>query len=307
MKQLPLLLLLCFFINSVTYSQRYFLEFDDEKSSELLDKAEQAYVDENYERSAKLYEKLIGKEGESPELLFNQLTSLVHTTDTAWIRNSFEQLINTGWIDCNFLSKNKDFLAIKYIQTFDIWDSAVKACGQNNRKYNEKIKFPELRQQLLWLQMEDMNADVRLLHQFKYEAKEAESIDALRLERKKIYVNNFFSLQNMVEENGWLGINEVGRDGAKAVWLITQHGSHMVTQQAEFLEKMKEAMLANNFEKKYYAHLYDRVQANQRKPQRYGTLRYRDKETGEWKLYTIEDRAKLREYRKEVGLPPLKK
>lgn len=307
MKQLFLLYLLCFFINSAAFSQRYLLEFDNDKSSELLDKAEKSYVDKNYERSVKLYGKLMEKEGDSPELLFNQLTSLVHTTDTLLIKKSFDKLINSGWVDCNFLSKNKDFLAIKYIQIFDIWNEAVKSCGQNNKLHNEKIKFPELRQQLLWLQMEDMNADVRLVHYFKYGAKEGESIDALRLERKKTYVNNFFSLQNIIEENGWLGIEEVGKDGAKAVWLITQHGNHMVAQQVDFLAQMEKAMLADNFDKKYYAHLYDRVQANQRKPQRYGTLRYRDEESGQWKLYAVEDSEELAAYRVEMGLPPLKK
>jgi len=307
MKQLFLLFLLCVFISPPTFSQRYLLEFDDEKSSELLDKAEKAYVNAQYERSVKLYGKLMEKEGDSAELLFNQLTSLVHTTDTLLIKNSFDKLIHSGWVDCNFLSKNKDFLAIKYIQIFNIWNEAVKSCGQNNKECNEKIKFPELRQQLLWLQMEDINADVSLMHHFKYGAKEAESIDVLRLERKKTYVNNFFSLLNMIEKNGWLGINEVGKDGAKAVWLIAQHGNHMVAHQIKFLQQMEEAMLADNFEKKYYAHLYDRVQANQRKPQRYGTLRYRDEESGEWKLYAVEDQKKLATYRTEMGLPPLKK
>lgn len=307
MKRIFFIYLFFLLVNSPLFSQRYLLEFDDEKSAELLDKAEQAYVDKNYERSAKLYGKLMQKEGETPETLFNQLTSLVHTTDTALIANTFEKLNNSGWVDCNFLSKAIDFAEIKYKQIFKLWQNAVKTCGQNNKTFNEKIKYPELRQQLLWLQMEDISADVRLIQKYKYGAEKEMSLDALKLERKKVYVQNFFALLNIIEENGWLGIKEIGKDGAKAAWLIAQHGNHMVSQQAELLEMMEKAMNDNNFEKQYYAHLYDRVQANQRKPQRYGTLRYRDEETGEWKLYAVEDEEKLATYRQEVGLPPLKK
>lgn len=306
MKAIVYLFLFTFFASPI-FSQRYLLEFDDEKSADLLDKAEQAYVNGSYERSVRFYEKIINKEGEKPEILFNQLTALVHTTDTAKIEKRFKKLIDSGWVDCNFLSKNKDFEAIKYKQIYKLWTTAVKSCGENNKTYSEKITKPELRQQLLWLQMEDITADVRLIHSFKYGAEAELSLDALKLERKKVYVSNFFSLLNIIEENGWLGEKEVGKDGAKAVWLIAQHGNHMVAQQQELLKMMKKAMEENNFEKQHYAHLYDRVQANQRKPQRYGTLRYRDTESGDWKLYSLEDENKLATYRAEMGLPPLKK
>ena len=170
MKQSFLPFLVLIFVTSPIFSQRYLLEFDDEKSADLLDKAEQAYVDKNYERSVKLYGKLIQKEGESPEILFNQLTSIVHLTDTVLVANTFEKLNNSGWVDCNFLSKTKDFAEIKYRQIYKIWQEAVKTCGQNNKDFNAKIKKPELRQQLLWLQMEDIAADVRLIQKFKYGA-----------------------------------------------------------------------------------------------------------------------------------------
>ena len=289
------------------FSQRYLLEFDDEKSTELLEKAEKAYVIKSYDKSARLYEKLMDKEGEKPELLFNQLTALVHTTDTMEIEKSFKKLIDSGWLDCNFLSKGQDFLDIQYKQIFKLWQNAVNACGKNNKIFNEKINNPDLRQQLLWLQMEDITADVRLIHKFKYESEEEASLDALKLERKRTYVSNFFSLLNIIEQNGWLGINEVGKDGAKAIWLIAQHGNHMVDQQEELLGMMEKSMQEGNFEKQYYAHLYDRVQANHHKPQRYGTLRVKDAESGEWKLYELKDGGKLKTFREKMGLPPIKK
>jgi hypothetical protein len=66
---------------------------------------------------------------------------------------------------------------------------------------------------------------------------------------------------------------------------------------AELLEMMEKSILVDDFEKQYYVHLYDRVQANQRKPQRYGTHPYQDAKTGNWKLSS----------KPYLLLPPLKK
>ena len=73
------------------------------------------------------------------------------------------------------------------------------------------------------------------------------------------------------------------------------------------LEMVEKAMLDNNFEKSHYAHLYDRVKANLRQPQRYGTLRYKNKKSGKWELYECEEPEKLAQYRAEMGLVPIKK
>ena len=283
------------------------MTFENEESEELVDKAELSYVKGNYNRSAKLYGKLMEIEGEKPELLFNQLTALVHTSDTVDIKAAFQKLTNSDWLDCNYLSKNKDFTQIKYRNIFRIWQQAVRDCAKDNKNFNSKISHAELRQQLLWLKMQDAAADVNLLHKIRYGADNEKSVQELRLERTKIYVSNFFSLLGMIETEGWLGINEVGKDGAEAVWLITQHANHMREQQEELLVKMKVSVEAGNFEKIHYAHLYDRIQANKHQPQRYGTLRYRNADTGKWELYKLEDEDNLDSLRREMNLPPLVK
>jgi hypothetical protein len=53
--------------------------------------------------------------------------------------------------------------------------------------------------------------------------------------------------------------------------------------------------------------LYDRLKMNQNLPQRYGTQAVLNNTlTGAYELYKLEDEKKVNDWRKEVGLPPLK-
>jgi hypothetical protein len=56
-----------------------------------------------------------------------------------------------------------------------------------------------------------------------------------------------------------------------------------------------------------YALMFDRMRMNQDKPQRFGTHSYLDPSKGRTdELYPLEDETKVDEWRKEIGLEPLK-
>ncbi|MEK7256774.1 MAG: DUF6624 domain-containing protein, partial [Bacteroidota bacterium] len=98
----------------------------------------------------------------------------------------------------------------------------------------------------------------------------------------------------------------VGKDGCEAAWQVAQHATHQPVAQAKLLQTLKNAVDKGEAELKHYAHLFDQVCANYRRPQRYGTLRWKNPETGKWELYPVEDAAAVNDLRKEAGLPPLK-
>lgn len=52
--------------------------------------------------------------------------------------------------------------------------------------------------------------------------------------------------------------------------------------------------------------MYDRSLSNDDLPQRYGTRTRYDEETKSEELYPLEDESRVDEWRKEVGLPPLR-
>lgn len=288
--------------------QRYFPEFEKEDAQKLFEKAEKAYSKGSYDRSARLYAELIAQEGSSYELLFNQLTSLVHTTDTMAIELAFKQLLESPFLDCNYLTICQDFKEIKYRQVFDYWKAAVKTCQEKETVWvNEsKITLPKIRTQLLWMKTQDVESDVKVTQKLRYGGLEEISFDSLRDMRSRIYKENFVQLLQFVEKNGWLGKTLVGKDGAEATWLIAQHAEHSPIDQARLLPKLKEAVDKGEAEMRHYAYLFDQVCANYRKPQRFGTLRWKNPETGQWETYPLEDKEKVNEFRQEAGLPPLK-
>jgi len=53
--------------------------------------------------------------------------------------------------------------------------------------------------------------------------------------------------------------------------------------------------------------MFDCMRMNQNKPQRYGTHSYLDPKMGPTdEIYSLEDDTKVEEWRKEIGLEPLK-
>ena len=85
---------------SLMFAQRYLLEFSNEDSQKMLEKAEKAYNAGRYSRSVDLYSSLIEKEGLSPELAYNQLTSAIFLQDTILIDRAFTQLQQSDFKDC---------------------------------------------------------------------------------------------------------------------------------------------------------------------------------------------------------------
>lgn len=288
-------------------AQRYSPEFSNPKSEALFERAEKAYVKQNYKQSAKLYDDLIQAEGESYQLIFNKLTSIVHTVDTTGIEETFTKLTNSPFLECNYLTLCQDFKGIKYRKIFQLWQNAVKTCSEKEKKYLEeqKVQLQEVRKQLLFMKCKDAESDVKVIQKLRYGGYDEVSFDSLRADRAKIYAENFVQLQAFIATHGWLGKSLVGADGAEAAWVVALHAVHLPIEQAKLLNTIKASVDAGEAEMRHYAYLFDQVCANYKRPQRFGTLRWKNPDSGVWEVYTLEDPAMVNEFRKEAGLPPL--
>lgn len=111
-------------------------------------------------------------------------------------------------------------------------------------------------------------------------------------------------LKAVIAEKGWPGFSLVGRDGAKAAWLLVQHADHDPAFQAHALSLMEQAAIKNEAEYSDLALLTDRVLLAQGKPQRYGTQFAQDA-NGILGLRPTEDMEALGALREKAGLPPL--
>jgi hypothetical protein len=138
----------------------------------------------------------------------------------------------------------------------------------------------------------------------KLNAKERTSFIAL-LNSEILFVDyqNREWLKQVVAENGWPTISQVGKRGAFAAWLLTQHADMDPAFQWEALSLMEPLLETGEALKRNYAYLYDRTTLKLDAKQRYATqLRCYD---GKWILRPLEEPERVDELRAEMGLEPL--
>jgi hypothetical protein len=111
-------------------------------------------------------------------------------------------------------------------------------------------------------------------------------------------------LREIIDEHGWPTFDLVGREGARAAWLIAQHADFDVEFQAEALDLMRAALEADQADATEVAYLEDRVAVNRGQPQRYGT-QVRCRGGRPEPATPIVDAPTVDARRAQVGLEPL--
>ena len=115
---------------------------------------------------------------------------------------------------------------------------------------------------------------------------------------------NLVKVVSILERYGWLGIDDVGKLGNSALFLVIQH-SDLATQM-KYLPLMEEAVKAGKASLPNYALLKDRVLIRSGAKQLYGSQISQDIKTGLKYVLPIDDVENLDKRRAEVGLPPMK-
>jgi hypothetical protein len=110
-------------------------------------------------------------------------------------------------------------------------------------------------------------------------------------------------LREILSELGWPGEAMVGRDGAKAAWLIAQHSIGEPDFMRHCRHLLEEASARGEVPRWQFALMDDRIRVYEGRPQRYGS-QLRGGPDG-LEPYPIEDPGKVDQWRQELGLPPL--
>jgi hypothetical protein len=121
-------------------------------------------------------------------------------------------------------------------------------------------------------------------------------------EMQKIDGDNTRYVKNQIAELGWIDVGRFGRKASDAAFLIVQHSGDLPLMQAA-LPEIEKDVKAGRSDGQNFALLYDRTQLSLGNLQRYGSQL--GSLNGKMVVLPVEDRGKIDEYRKSMGMMPL--
>ena len=115
---------------------------------------------------------------------------------------------------------------------------------------------------------------------------------------------NLINVVSIIEKCGMPTLNNVDNKQMSAIWLVFQHADNY--HRKKYLPLLKKSAENGDLRKSQLALMEDRTLMMDRKPQIYGSQVTKDSETGNWKIYNLENPESVDERRLTVGLGPLK-
>lgn len=136
----------------------------------------------------------------------------------------------------------------------------------------------------------------------KYGRESAELLAHWALIQKKDSLNQI-KIQNILDNWGWLGPDEIGDQGNATLFLVIQHAPLEI--QEKYVPMMREAVIIGNATSGNLALLEDRVAIRKGEKQIYGSQIGRDQHTGEYYVLPLMDPDNVDLRRREAGLGEL--
>jgi hypothetical protein len=112
-------------------------------------------------------------------------------------------------------------------------------------------------------------------------------------------------LKELIAQCGWPRTSVHGERAVRNAWLLAQHADAEPAFQKQVIVLLEQAVREGEAPGQTLAYLDDRIATAENKPQRYGTQFRRLAEPCRLEFLPLDDRAKVEERRKAVGLSTL--
>lgn len=146
---------------------------------------------------------------------------------------------------------------------------------------------------------EDQQARLLMMH-LKKEGANKQQIDSVQAVIRKKDEANLRFVTSLIDEQGWLGPQEVGFQGAQALFLVIQHAN--LKTQKKYYPLIVEAEKEGKILSSNVAILEDRIAVREGRPQTYGSQGFYDEKQKKTLVYPLVDAEKIDELRKARGL-----
>jgi hypothetical protein len=201
------------------------------------------------------------------------------------------------------IAADKGYARIEHIQedpdfrtmiNEDRWQELLKNISENAS--DKKLRFKSE----VALELEEI---LRLDQSVRQEQSQNENSEDRMKQMMQTDSINLLKVVRIIEQYGWLGPEEVGKDGNQALFLVIQHADRPT--QEKYLPVMREAVKFGKAEFSELAMLEDRVLINQKRKQIYGSQIGFNDENGSMYLAPVEDPDHLDERRACAGMVPI--
>lgn len=121
--------------------------------------------------------------------------------------------------------------------------------------------------------------------------------------KRRLNEENQQRLEKLIQDKGWPKISAVGAGPARTAFLIVQHAD--LARQQKYLPVIESLCKIGEAQWEQYALMYDRIQTDLGKPQRYGSQVFFNAQTQQYELFPLENKAQVEALRKKLGMQPL--
>jgi uncharacterized protein DUF6624 len=123
---------------------------------------------------------------------------------------------------------------------------------------------------------------------------------------EELHRKNAARLRELIARHGWPSEDRAGKEGAESAWFIAQHAVGEPHFQREALRLLQACAGSGAVPGWHAAYLEDRIAMHEGRPQQFGTQWLDDPRDGRTRPWTLVDPTHLNEWRRQVGLGPLR-
>jgi len=247
------------------------------------------------------YRRLLSQNKNSREIIYNYACALSRSGQTD---SSLRYLYKAIKIDPSLsVLTDPDLLASRESNGWEEFENELISAV--NKKTNNSIKDIPYAKSLWRLLCMEESLFYEVTLAVVNLGPDSPVVTALRKLQSWQNAKNLSELEALIDSKGWPKKSQVGSLAASAAFFVLQHSN--AGAQEKYIGMFEEACRNSEANCQQYALMFDRMRMNQNKPQRYGTHAYLDPSKGKTnELYPLEDEVRVDEWRREIGLEPLK-
>jgi len=284
--------ILIFFLTIISYTTVLGQSYE-----EYTTKATELYQSKKYQESSKIWDKAFNIHSGFSSDYYNSACSNALAGNNNKALDHLEKAIKNGWEDIDWMKKDSDLESLKKSEK---WTDLIKNVPQLKQQYVNSLDT-KMKKTLENLRMQDQTIRLLLPDAEKRFGRESDEYKWFRSElmpRNDSIVLN--KITDILEKNGWMGINEVGELANQTLWLVIQHAPLAV--QEKYIPLLEKSVKNGESKARYLAFLQDRILMRQDKKQIYGTQSLWDKEKNKNVIWPITDYKTINQRRTKVGL-----